>query len=261
MALKKYSAFIYGHTINSNNRFLNFGESYLDPDQRTAILDIGSYTISQMAGKIAEALNAAGNQEYTVTLDRNTRRFTISAPNPFELLVSSGNQAGVSVFSLIGFTGNVDLITQTAYSSDDPSGSMYITQTPLANFSDFDKNREKAEASVKTTPSGITEVVAYSTLERAKMDFPLITNYTPQRYIRETNTGVEEALDFLNYAINKAPMEFLYEFDQPNNYIPVILDKTARSRSGTGFELRERVRDSLPGYFDIKGLVFLKIEE
>ena len=95
-----------------------------------------------------------------------------------------------------------------------------------------------------------------------KCSFPIITNYIPQRYVRETATGVDEVLSFLNYAIGKAPMEFIYEYDSPElaPYKPVILDKTKKSSKGVGFELKERVKDSLPGYYEISGLVFLKIE-
>jgi hypothetical protein len=260
MALSKYSAFYYGHTISRSNRFLNFGEAYLDPAQRVGLVAIGSFTITEFGNRIATALNTAGDQEYTVTLDRDTRKFTISAANNFELLLDTGNQKTVSAFTLLGFTGGSDLTGSNTYTASDASGSEYITQTPLLNFSDFDKNREKSEASVKSTPSGITEVISYSTLERMNCSLPVITNYIPQKNIRETATGVEEALDFLNYAIGKAPMEFIYQYDLPNNFKPVILDKTKKSSKGVGFELKERVKDSLPGYYEISGLVFLKIE-
>jgi len=260
MALKKYSAFYYGHTISRNNRYLNFGESYIDPDQRAGLLDIGSFTLTEFGNRVAKAMNTEGSQEYTVTLDRATRLFTISAPNNFELLLDTGSQKTLSVFTLLGFNGGVDLTGSNSYTASIASGSEYITQTPLKDFSDFDKNREKAEAQVKTTPAGITEVISYSTLERMVCSFPVITNYVPQRYIRESATGVEEVLDFLNYAIGKAPMEYVYDYEDPNVFKPVILDKTKKSSKGVGFELKERVKDSLPGYYEISGLVFLKIE-
>lgn len=261
MALKEYSAFYYGHTVNKNNRALNFRDSAIsDPDQYSAALSIGSYTISQFADIVAVALNTVGSQEYTVTLDRTTRKFTISAASNFELLLDSGNQKTISIFSLMGFTGVTDLTGSNSYESDSPSGEAYITQTPLKNFSDFSKNREKAEAQVKTTPSGITEVVSYSVLERLKCDLPLITNYTPQRYIRETATGIDEAEAFMNYAIEKAPLEFIYNYKEPNNFVPCLLDKTKQSSDGVGFELKEKVKESLPGYYELTGLVFLKIK-
>lgn len=261
MALNKYSAFYYGHTITKNNRFLNFRDAGLvAPNQYAANLDIGSYTLTQFGEKVAQAMNALGNQEYSVTLDRSTRLFTISAAANFDLLLDTGANKTISVFTLLGFDGNVDLTGSNSYTATAPSGNAYITQTPLKNFVDFDKNKEKSEAQVKTTPAGITEVVSYSVLERMKCDMPLITNYIPQRYIRETATGVEEAVAFMDYAITKAPLEFVYDYEQPEDFVSCILDRTRRSSKGVGFELRERVKDSLPGYYELNRLQFLKIE-
>jgi len=260
MALNNYSAFIYGHSITIDNKYLNFGEAYIDPAQRAAVVTIGSFTISDFKNKVAAAMNEAGNQEYIVELDRDTMKFTISADNNFELYVDTGNQSAVSVFSLLGFKAGVDLTGSNTYTADSPSGEMYITQTPLKDFSDFAMNKQKAEAQVKTTSSGLTEVISYSVQERMICSMPLITNYIPQRYIRETTTGVEEVLAFLDYAIGKAPLEFIYDYKLPNNFKPVILDKTKKSSKGVGFQLKERIKDSLPNYYEISGLTFLKIE-
>jgi hypothetical protein len=261
MALSKYSAFYYGHTINRANQYLNFRDSGLvAPAQYAATLSIGSFTITQFGNIVAQAMNAVGAQEYTVSLDRATRKFTISADNNFELLISSGNNASISIFNLLGFNGS-DLSGSNSYTADSVSGEAYITQTPLKNLSDFINNKEKAEAAVKTTPNGIVEVVSYSVLERLKCDLPLITNYTPQRYIRETATGIEEARAFMDYAIDKAPLEFVYDYQNPDNFVPCILDKTKTSPKGVGYELREKVTASLPGYYELTGLQFLKIED
>jgi hypothetical protein len=55
-------------------------------------------------------------------------------------------------------------------------------------------------------------------------------------------------------------MEFIYDYNLPLNFKPVILDKTKKSSKGVGFQLKERVKDSLPNYYEIRGLTFLKIE-
>jgi hypothetical protein len=262
MALKRYSAFYYGHTVEDNNSYINFRDAGTGAAlQYSGIVDVGSYTLTGFGNKVAQALNEVGSQIYTVTLDRVTRRFTISAPNNFELLISTGNQKTLSVFQLLGFTGLNDLTGSNTYTADSPSGEAYITQTPLKNFSDFNKNKEKNDATVRTTASGLTEVISYSTLERLKCDLPLITNITPQRFIRETNTGVEEAEAFMDYAISKAPLEFVYDFTDPFNFVPCILDRTGSNSKGVGYELREKVRQALPFYYELNGLVFLKIED
>lgn len=260
MALNKYSAFYYGHTITKDNRALNFRDSgIVAPLQYTGVVDIGSFTLTEFGNRIAKAMNTAGDQEYTITLDRSTRKFTISADNNFELLLNSGSNKSITVFTLLGFTGNIDLAGANVYIADAPSGEEYITQTPLKNFSDFINNREKAEATVKNTPAGLVEVISYSVIERMKCDFPLITNFVPQRYIRQTSTGVEEARAFMDYAIGKAPLEFIYDAKAPNEYVTCILDKTKQSTKGVGYELREKVKDSLPNYYELTGLVFQKV--
>lgn len=252
-----YPAFNYGHRIEFNNSFINFSENGVD--QLTAQIDIGSYTLQVFADKLAQALNAAGSQEYTVIVDRVTRRLTISASANFDLLIASGAQAALSAFTLSGFTG-ADVTGNNAYTSNIASGSQYICQTPLKNFSDFINNKQKAESVVRETPSGLVEAISYGIIERMRCDFPLITDITPQRFIRETNTGVQEARDFLDYIIGKDPIEFLYNVNEENNFVNCILDRTRQDSKGTGYELREKVRQSLPGYYDVSGLVFRKIE-
>jgi hypothetical protein len=64
----------------------------------------------------------------------------------------------------------------------------------------------------------------------------------------------------MDYAIGKAPLEFIYNFNEPNNFVSCILDKTKQSTKGVGYELREKVKDSLPGYYELTGLVFQRIE-
>lgn len=260
MALKDYSAFIYGYEVRASNQYINFSENGID--QIATLVQIGSYTMTSMADAIATALNSAGAYEYEVTLDRQSRKYTISTVGNenFDLLIFSGNNKSISIFNLIGFTG-ADLLGANNYESNTESGSIYITQTPLKDFSDFSKNKEKAEASINSTPSGLTEVIAYSTIERLKLDLPLITNYIPQRFIRETVTGVEEAEAFMDYAINKKPIEFCYSYKDLNNYVPCILDKTKESSNGVGYELKEKTRQALPFYYELTGLVFRKIED
>lgn len=262
MALKQYSAFIYGHTITASNKFLNFIEPTIDNIELTAELSIGAYSIQKYIEILSTALNEAGNQEYTVTLDRTNgaNLITISAPSQFSLLVNSGSNSSSSNYALAGFTGS-DRVGATSYQGDSRSGSVYITQTPIQNFSNFEDNKEKAEASVKSTANGIVEVISFETLERMKADLPLITNYIPQKFIRETATGIEEARAFMDYAITKAPVQFVQSIDDYNTAISCILDSTSRSRSGVGYELRERVRDSLAGYYQLNGLQFLKVED
>lgn len=257
--IKNYPAFNYGHTIDESNRYINFSEDG-GLTQLTATMDVGSYTLQQYTDLIAKAMNSAGGLEYTVLLDRSTRKFTISSTSNFDLLVASGNNISNSAFNLMGFKVVLDLTGNNVYVSDDASGSQYVLQTELKNFSDFPRNKEKAEAVKRTTPNGIVETISYGIIERMKCDIPMVTDIIPQQYIRETNTGVQEIEDFLDYIIGINPIEFVYKVGEPNTYTDCILDKTKSNSKGLGRELVERIKDKLPGYYEIKGLVFRKIE-
>lgn len=256
---KDYPAFNYGHTVTNTNRYINFSENGVD--QLTGLIDIGSFTLTKYVDLVAKAMNSVGGQEYTVTIDRATRRITISADSNFDLLLATGNNITYSAYNMIGFDGTSDLTGLNSYTGTIGSGSQYLLQTPFRNFSDFPRNKEKAESVVYDTPNGIVETISYGVTERMYCDIPMITNITPQQYIRETATGVEEFEQFIDYAIGKAPIEFIYKASEPNNFAVCLLDKTKSNSKGTGRRLVERIKDKLPGYFEMKGLVFRKIEE
>lgn len=250
----KYSAFNYGHDVTLNNRFLNFSEG---GSQITAEIPVGSYTLGEMPALVASSMNLVGGQEYSVVLNRADRTLEISASGNFELLIATGSNAPQSIFPLLGFTGS-DLVGANSYLGS-ASGSQYITQTPLKNFSNFDKNKQKIDSVVRQTPDNVIEAISYGTAERMKCEFPLITNVTPQGFIRESATGIEEAQAFLDYAIEKKPLEFLEDYREID-FTPCILDKTSTDSKGTGYEMRELIARRLPFYFEVKRLTFLKIE-
>lgn len=256
---RDYPAFNYGHTVTATNRYINFSENGVD--QLTALLDIGSYTLTKYATLVAKAMNSVGGQEYTVSLDRTNNRLTISASSNFDLLLGTGNNITYSAYNMMGFDGISDLTSLSTYTSTVGSGSQYILQTELKNFSDFPRNKEKADSVVYSTPNGIVETISYGVIERMFCDIPMITNIVPQACIRETATGVVEFEDFIDYAVGKAPLEFVYKASEPNTFTVCLLDKTKSNTKGTGRRLVERIKDKLPGYFEIKGLSFRKIEE
>jgi len=257
---KNYPAFNYGHTITNANKYINFSEDG-GVTQLTGLIDIGSYTLTKYVDLVAKAMNSVSGQEYTVTIDRVTRRLTISSVANFQLLLASGNNISFSAYNMMGFDGVADLTGSNTYTSTIGSGSQYVLQTPMANFSDFPRNKEKAESTVYSTPNGIVETISYGVIERMLCDFPLITDIVPQRHIRESLTGVQEFEDFIDYATCKYPLEFIYEASDPNTFAVCILDKTKSNKDGVGRRLVERIKDKLPGYYEMKGLTFRKIEE
>lgn len=252
----KYSAFNYGHTITNANRYINFSEG--GGPELTGIMPIGSFSLGQIPDLMASAMTEVGGQEYSVSLNRANSSLTIQATGNFELLISTGSNSPLSFYQLAGFSG-ADLTGSNSYTGSE-SGSKYTTQTELKNFINFNENKEKIDSVIRTTSSGLVESISYGTVEKASFDFPFITNEVPQRFIRETATGKEELEAFMDYCIEKRPVEFIENLESPEIITPCILDKVQGYNKGDGYKLRSLVTKKLKGYYELRGLVFRKIE-
>ena len=122
--INTYSGWTYGHTIDDNNKFLEFEEAV--SGILVAELNVGSYSLQEFVNEISRAMNAKSlNLTYTTSLDRTTRKIIISGSDNFNLLISSGTTSSQSVYPLIGFTGSIDLSGSSSYESDSPSGSFF----------------------------------------------------------------------------------------------------------------------------------------
>ena len=124
MSLENFSTFYYGHEITSDNNKIDFEEGF---GELVAEINVGTYSLTDFVIAVQDALNSAGSNIYFVTLNRTTRQITITANNPFDLLITTGDHTGTSSFPLMGFTGP-DLTGQTVYVSNGPSGSEYRPQ-------------------------------------------------------------------------------------------------------------------------------------
>jgi hypothetical protein len=87
----------------------------------------------------------------------------------------------------------------------------------------------------------------------------LATDIIPQGAIKENATGVSDLRQFLNYAINKNPIEFVADLENPNVFESTLLEKTQIDSKGTGFKLYELYARKLVGYFETKTLTFRKL--
>ena len=256
MSLFTYSAFTYGHTVTDDNRWINFSENGID--ELSAQIDIGAYTLGDFANKISQAMNEVGTLNYTCTINRETLKLTISADSNFWLYVTTGTNVSISAYSLMGFT--TDRSNVNNQESDSVSGSVYYPQTPFQKFVDFQDNVKFNESTVNESASGIVEVVSFGEIQIAELEIPLITDITPQLYIKENASGVADARNFLRYAITKAPMEIIPDLkNMSNNISEVILESTPEDSKGTAFKLKEQYAKKLVGYFSTGLLKFRKL--
>jgi len=254
MAITTYSGFTYGHEINSSNDFINFNEG--SGELQTQI-EVGSYTLDSFLSAVLSAFNAEGSQEYTGSIDRETRKITIESIANFDLLVTTGSQSAISAFSLIGFTS--DKTGSNSYESDIASGSFYEPQFLLQNYVDFVDNVKTSQASVNESANGVVEVVSFGRNTFMECNITLATDIVPQGAIKENINGISDLRSFMSYAINKNPIEFIPDISNKSSFIDCLLESTKLDPKGTGFKLYELYSRKLTGYFETKTLTFRKL--
>jgi hypothetical protein len=259
MSITTYSAFNYGHTVTEDNQYINFSEDG-GLTELGAQIDIGSYSLGDFINKVSEAINhIAQVQEYTVALDRSTRKITISAASNFDLLISSGTQTSISAYSLMGFTG-ADLTASNSYEGDSASGSQYAPQFLLQRYVDFADYLKTNNVSVNESASGVVEVVGYGRIEYMQCNITLATDIVPQGAINENPTGVADLRAFMTYITTKAPIEIIKDINDTNTYRKALLESTTESKDGTDFRLKELYARKLVGYFETGRLEFRALD-
>lgn len=257
MALKTLSTFYYGHNITQDNQYINFSEDG-GTTELSATIPIGAYSLTEFAGVVASAMNEVGANTYTTDLDRSTRVITINSDAPVELLVTTGTQAEISAYSLIGFTTDRSAVTSAA--GDNGSGFEYTPQYVLQNYVDFDDILESISSSVNTSASGQVEVINYGRVRMMQANIKYATDIVGQGAISDNPNGVADLRAFMTYATNKYPLEFMRSVEDRNNYVKCIVDKTARDgKNGTSFQLYEMYAQGLAFYFETRNIMFREI--
>jgi hypothetical protein len=256
MTIRTFSKFLYGYTVDENNLFLNFDEG---SGEITAQLIAGGYTFSDMASEIERALNEVGTLEYTVTTDRDTRFFTISATGNFDLLVQTGSNVGLGIFSTIGFTGS-DRTGASSYESDTATGIEYYPQMKLQDYLDAENNQSFQSSNINESASGSVEVYSIGEVSFYEMNIKYINEYlTRDNYLMKADaSAIANVNNFLKFCIKKNPVEFVFDVDDNSTFETIILEKTSSDSKGTGYKLKELYGQGLEGYFETGLLTFRK---
>jgi len=255
MSIFTRSSFNYGHTITSSNYAINFNEG---AGELTASLNIGDFTLEEMAIETARAMTAAGTQTYSCVVDRSTRKLTISATSNFDLLITSGSSVSVGAFSLLGFTG-ADVTGANSYEGNNASGSQYVPQFYLQSYTGPEDWKEASSASVNESGSGIPQVVSFGTVQFLELNIAWVTdldqgNNSPI----ETNlNGISDLRNFLDNITNKTRIEFMPDKDTPSTYHNLIIESTESNKDGVGYKIK-RMRD-LAKYFQTGIIKFRKV--
>jgi len=254
MSLSTFSVFYYGYEIDESNNTINFDEG---SGELSAIIDTGSYTATGILTAIKTAMDAVGSNTYTIALDRDTRKITISSGSNFDLLVNSGTAVGTSPWTELGFTGGADRAGASSYEGAGASGSSYEPQFILQNYVDPNQNRELVDASINESAAGIITTVGFGSRSFIEMNITFINNYGESAWFLKANTsGKSDAEDFLTHCTQKRPLEFMPDIDDRSTFYKVILESTPSSGKGIGFKLRELTGRGLPGYYETGTLKF-----
>lgn len=250
------SAFYYDFQVTESNKYICFNEG---AGELIGTLRVGKYTLTSGVNEVIRAMNEAGALTYTGSMNRSTRIVTISAGSNFSLLTTSGTNS-LSIFSTIGFSG-ADKSGASTYSGTSAIGVSYRPQYRLQSFVDFDDNQQAVDSTVNISANGQVELVRFGVVKMMECNIDFITDIDQGygNYIRTEITGVAKARSFMEYLVNKGPLEFVPDISAPGDFINCILESTPESKDGVNFKLKEKFSSGLIGYYSTGLLTFREV--
>lgn len=256
MSLTTFSVFYYNFEFDGDSRYFCFDEG---GGELIAEIALGEYTPTDAALAVQEAFNNVGALGYTVSFNRTDRSFTISvASGTVDLLVSSGSAAG-QAYSKIGFTG-ADRTGAATYTGS-PAGNEYLPQFILQDHISTDNYQKLVSPSVNKSAAGDVEVIRFGTEKFLQCNIKFVTNKVSDgKVIRYNPTGVEDLQSFMQYIMQKKPIEFMPNELSRNTYQKMILESTESDSKGTGYKLKELYDKGLPYFFETGPLTFRLVE-
>lgn len=240
------SIFYYGFTVTQANNKLDFNEG---SGEVQANLVVGLYSLTTFMAEISRAMNAAGSQSYTVSVNRATRLITISATSSFTLLAGTGTRLGEGPWQLLGLA--VDKAGASIV-MDSPAGSVFTPQFSLQDYVAADNWQEYLKAVVNESAFGDVEVVRFGQISYTQFNIRFQTNQAQGGGgpLENDPSGILNLREFMIFATTKGLVEFMYDRTAPSDYITIRLESTDSSEKGTGFQLKEQYDKGLPNYFD-----------
>lgn len=258
MALNKRSQFYYGIVVDSSNFNLDIKIGLINYQ---VPLSFGRYSLTDFKNSVQIALRQYTPLQFTVTVNRDDRVFTISAPSAFSILFSSGVNTLTNASELLGFE-ELDYTGNVSYSGLFGVGKVYRPQFILQDYVPTYFNVEANASRVNESASGIIESVTFGRRETMSCNITYVTNdyYScAPNSIEKDDNAIENLLDFLDYCILKGDIEFMEDRDDAVSYEKLNLEQTSSSQNGTGYRIRELIGQRLPGFYETGVLNFRKI--
>lgn len=256
MAISTFSRFYYGYEVLLTGNKFQFDEG---SGEITSVIPLGVYSPTDLATAIQQELNADGTLSYTVTFNRSSRIFSITASGAFDILAGTGTLSSNGVYDVIGYAFS-DYTGASTYEGD-VSGSEYVTQFPPQDYVAPGFNVEKQDASVNVSANGQVEVISFGDVEFIEMNLMYITDVLMDgKVIRNNQSGVQDALDLLNFLIKRGGIEFMPDESDVNTFYKCILESTPEDGKGVKFKLKEETGKNLPGFYTTGKLEFRILE-
>lgn len=254
MQLTTHSKFYYGWQITTNNKFLDFNDG---SGVKLATLSVGYYTSSQLAAEIEKQMNAVSSVDFTVTFNRSTRKFTISAVTNFSLLFLTGSNAGQSPYGLLGYS-QTDKTGTNSYLAENVSGFEYLTQFYIQSYKDPTTNRKAVDGVINESSSGEIEVIKFGNKRFMQAEFLFITNLIQETgsIVRTNVNGVNDFIQLMEWLTEKAPIEFMKDESDVETFNEYILESTEQDSKGLDYDLIEEYERGLPDYYKSGKLQF-----
>jgi hypothetical protein len=253
------STFYYGFNVTNANNAINFSEA--GGPEITTYLTINDYTLTSYALEIAQRMTLAGTQTYTATVDRVTRKITISAPGAFELLTATGSQQAIAIWNLAGFTTIADKTGDSTYEGENAAGFEYRPQLTLFDYLALEDNLVKESSSVNISANGVVQTISFGDGQRMECGIRGATNLTGLKIkpFFENANGRQALRDFMNYLITKSKVEFMPDVADRNTFYELLLDSTSADRNGTRYKI-ENMKGA-NDFYETGPLVFRKVIE
>lgn len=261
--IDSYSAFYYGYQVTAEpyNGYINIDEG---SGELAIEVPVGSYTLTTLVDAIRDALLSQATLDYTVSVDRLSRRITISASTNFDLLTNTGTNVGSSIWSLLGFDTTADRTGTNSYTGERFSGIAYYPQFYLQSYVGDDDFQGRNEASKNVASDGTTiEVINYGLAKFIEFDIKFITSrldIADGNVIKKNSTGLEEARQFLQYATSLNEFEFIPDLNTPGSFKRCIVESTPDFPDGTGYKLKELFNQNLRDIYET-GIIRLRVIE
>jgi hypothetical protein len=109
--------------------------------------------------------------------------------------------------------------------------------------------------------SGREELIRFGVDKIIDLEIKFVTNLPMDGVvIRNSPTGVEDTIQFMQYVTQKQRFEFVPDETDPETFEKVILRSAPGYSDGTGYKLRELTDKNLRDIYDL-GLIQLRVVE